>query len=94
MGGGGVNPNLWTVPLNKVVAVPFSDCMALPRVMQRETAAWCPPMPCGLMGRPKSPRLTGGPPSLGNTTGEVSCGVVAAGTQRGAAVLEHGSSKG
>ena len=53
-----------------------------------------PPLPCSLMGRPESPRPTGGPPSLGNTTGEVSCDVAAAGTQRGVAVLEHGSPSG
>ena len=51
------------------------------------------PLPCSLMGRPESPRPTGGPPSLGNTTGEVSRDVAAAGAQRGVAVLGHGSPK-
>jgi hypothetical protein len=29
--------------LTELVPVLFSDCMALPRVMQREAVAWCPP---------------------------------------------------
>ncbi len=29
--------------LTKLVPVLFSNCMALPRVMQREAVAWCPP---------------------------------------------------
>jgi hypothetical protein len=53
-----------------------------------------PPLPCNLMGRPESPRPTGGPPSLGDTTGEVSRDVAAAGTQQRVAVLEHVSLTG
>ena len=65
-----------------------------------------PPLPCSVRrlhgapltmqpnGPPEIPRPTGGPPSLGNTTGEVSRDVAAAGTQQRVAVLEHGSPNG
>ncbi len=51
--------------LNKLVPVLFSNCMALPRVMQREAVAWCPPYTMQPDGPPGIPPADGRPALLG-----------------------------